>query len=236
MTAVYDLPFGKGKRFPLDRNRFLRLVAGGWKIGAVELIQSGFPVPIDGGDTGALNSRPFRVANELLEVPQSLQHWYDGKTSVSLPDGRQITPCANCFLKYNIDAFAGSVIADPNNPGKHIVDNYYVGNSPITFSAIRAPKRVNLDMSISRNLRLTERIALEFTAHATNVFNHAQFGGSFAGSGGYNMNLGAINVTPPASGGTNTQLGQGMASSTFGTYGLGTYDPRQFELGLKIRF
>jgi trimeric autotransporter adhesin len=237
VTAVYELPFGPGKHFQLGGNRVLKGIAGGWKIGAVGLIQSGFPVPIDGGDSGALNSRPFRVAGEPLTVPSSLQHWYDGKTTVTLPDGRQITPCANCYLLYNVDAFAGSVVPDPNNAGKYLNNAYYVGDAAITYSDIRAPGRSNLDLSVSRLFKVTERISLEFSAHATNALNNAQFGGSFAGSGGYNMNLGGINVTPPGAGNpSNTQLGQGTGSTTFGTYGLGTYDPRQIELGLKIRF
>jgi hypothetical protein len=236
LTAIYELPFGAGKHFGLDSSRALRGIATGWKIGGVELIQSGFPIPIDGADTGALNSRPFRVAGEPLMVPKALQHWYNGNTTVTLPDGRQITPCANCYLLYNVDAFAGSVIPDPNHPGQYLANAYYTGGAAITYSQIRAPGRSNLDLSISRNFRLTERYALEFSAHATNAFNHAQFGGSIASSGGYNLTLGSINVTPPGLGTTNTQLGQGTGSSTYGTYGLATYDPRQVELGLKFRF
>jgi hypothetical protein len=138
---------------------------------------------------------------------------------------------------YNVDAFTGSVVADPNNPGKYLANTYYVGDAAITYSDLRAPGRSNLDLSVSRLFRVTERLSLEFTAHATNALNNAQFGGSFASSGGYNMNLGGINVTPTGAGNpSNTQLGQGTGSSTFGTYGVGTFDSRQIELGLKIRF
>ena len=111
-----------------------------------------------------------------------------------------------------------------------------LGSMIALLFAIRAPRRSNLDVSITRNFKLTERYALEFSAHATNALNHPQFGGSFASSGGYNAGLGAINVTAPTANNTNTQLGQGSGSSTFGTYGLSTYDPRQVELGLKLRF
>ncbi len=167
-------------------------------------------------------------------VPKALQHWYDGKTTVTLPDGRQITPCANCYLLYNVDAFSGQVVNDPNHPGQYLADAYWWGNAAVTYSGIRTPRRSNLDLSISRAVRITERYALEFSAHATNAFNHPEFGGLISGS--YNVGLGSINVTPPTSSNTNTQLGQGTGSSSFGTYGLSTYDPRQVELGLKLRF
>jgi hypothetical protein len=236
LTAIYELPFGAGKHFNLENSRILKGVASGWKIGGVELIQAGFPVPISGASGGSLNSLPNRVPGEPLMVPKSLQHWYNGKTTITLPDGRQITPCANCYLLYNVDAFAGQVVPDPNHAGQYIADAYWWGNAAITYSGIRSPGRANLDLSISRNFRITERYTLEFSAHATNAFNHPEFGGSIASSGGYSTGLGSINVTAPTSSNTNTQLGQGTGSSNFGTYGLTTYDSRQIELGLRFRF
>jgi trimeric autotransporter adhesin len=136
-----------------------------------------------------------------------------------------------------VDAFAGSYVPDPTRPGSYIANNYYEGDAAVTYSGIRSPGRSNLDMSITRNFRVTERLSLEFSAHATNALNHPEFGGSIASSGGYNSNLGGTNVTPlGASNPSNTQLGQPTGSGTYGTYGLATFDPRQLELGLKIRF
>ena len=164
-----------------------------------------------------------------------MQRWYDGKTTVALPDGRQITPCANCFLKYNIDAFASSAIPDPNNPGRFLADAYYVGDAALSYAGIRSPGRNNLDISIARTFQITERYSLEFSANALNALNHTQIagGGSYGGPG-YQGNLGAINLTPNDQ--TGTKVGQLTNSLSFGTFGLDTYDPRQLELQLKLRF
>ena len=236
-TVVYDLPFGGGKRISLNNSRVFNWIAGGWKVGGVILAQSGTPIPVDGASTGSLNGRPYRVPGQPLEVPKALQRWYDGKTTVTLPDGRSITPCANCYLVYNVDAFAGAVIDDPNRPGQYLNNAYYTGDSAITYPDIRSRRRTNLDLSLSRRFRITERIALEFSASATNALNNTQFGGSVASSGAYNLNLGGISVTPLGAGNvSNTKPGQAANSSAFGTFGLGTFDPRQVELGLKLRF
>jgi hypothetical protein len=85
-------------------------------------------------------------------------------------------------------------------------------------------------MSIARTFKATEKLAVDFSANFTNFLNHAQFGIY----GGYNTSLGGINLTP--NGPTNTQLGQPTGSSSYGTHGLSTYDPRQIEFQLKIRF
>jgi hypothetical protein len=199
------------------------------------LVQSGFPIPITGGNN-ALNSRPSIVRGQPLEVPASLQHWYDGKTTVTLPDGRQITPCANCFLKYNVDAFAGSVIPDPNNPGKYLADAYNVGDAAVTYDGIRSPRRFNLDLSIRRTFSITERFSMELSANATNALNHTELaaGASTSYAGGYQGNLGSINVIPNSA--TQTKLGQPTNSSNFGTFSPDTFDPRQLEFQLKFRF
>ena len=182
-----------------------------------------------------MNSRPSIVPGQPVEVPKDLQRWYDGRTTVSLPDGRQITSCANCFLKYNVNAFAGSVIPDPNNPGRFLADAYYVGDAAINYAAIRSPGRNNLDLSITRTFRLTERYSVEFSANAANALNHTQLGGGGSyGGPGYQGNLGGINLIPNDQ--TRTKVGQPANSSNFGTFGLDTFDPRQIELQLKFRF
>ena len=82
-------------------------------------------------------------------------------------------------------------------------------------------------MSIGRTFKATERLSVEFLANFTNFLNHAQFQA-------YSAGLGGINVT--ANDPTQTKLGQPTGSSSFGTHGLGTYDPRQVEFQLRIRF
>ena len=48
ISGTYDLPFGRGKRF-LSQNRLGNLVAGGWTLGTIVILQSGTPVQMSGG-------------------------------------------------------------------------------------------------------------------------------------------------------------------------------------------
>jgi hypothetical protein len=167
------------------------------------------------------------VRGAPFEVPKALQHWYDGKTTVSLPDGRSITPCNHCFLKYNVDAFTGATIPNPNAAGKYLNDTYWTGNAAIDYAAMRAPSIHNLNITLRRSFQVTERVAVDFQANATNALNYVNFQT-------YSMDLGAQNTTYPSS--TNSPLGSGTSSSSYGTHGLTTFDPRQLEFALKIRF
>jgi hypothetical protein len=158
-------------------------------------------------------------------VSKELQQWYDGKTTVTLPSGRKITPCAFCFLKYNPDAFAGNVDTTPS--GSVVNDIYWFGNAAPRYGDIRGAGLSNWNMSIERTFRVKERFNVDFAAQFTNALNHTQFKPAMT------MALGNTNVQ------TNSQLGiapgQGQ-SSNFGTRGNSTFDPRQLELRLKVSF
>jgi trimeric autotransporter adhesin len=234
VNVRYDLPFGKGSHLGFQHMRALREIVSGWEVGGAQIFQGGFPIPITGGNN-ALNSRPS-LSGEPFQVPKALQHWYNGTTTVTLPDGRQITPCADCYLKYNVDAFKSSTIPDPTSPGKFLDNAYYYGDAAETYGAIRTPRYFNLDMSVSRTFQLSERFSLVFSVDAANVLNHTELcaGGCYTGSStsGYAGGLGSINLVASSAG----QVGQPTNSSGYGVISNATFDPRQIEFELKLRF
>jgi len=225
ISAVYELPFGKGKAFPTG-NRFVDSAIGGWRLGGIATLQSGFPVEITGG-TGSINGRPNVVSGAPVQVPKALQHWYDGKTVVTLPNGQQITPCNHCFLKYYIGAFQGNVVQTPN--GSYASNIYWWGNAALDYGNIRGPGRSNLDLSLERTFRLRENMTLDLAAHATNFLNHTE-----PLATAFSLSLGGTNIVPnPA---TGIVAGSFSGGSSFGTMSNATYDPRQIEFELRLRF
>lgn len=224
VIGTYELPFGKGQMYEF-KNRFARTVLGGWKLGGVLTLQSGLPFGADGLCDGGLICRPERIQGASVEVPKELQRWYDGKTTVKLPGGRQITPCTNCFLKYNIEAFQGHTITASN--GKAIPDLFWVGSGAVTYADMRQPGRRNLDATLTRAFSVTERLRFDFVASFTNVLNHTQL------SGNYNLSLGGTNLVADPT--TGLKVGQGT-NSNFGTIGVGAFEARQAILGLKMVF
>lgn len=223
-VAVYELPFGAGKPWN-PSNRIASGLVGGWQISSVITAQGGMPFIISGASTGAMVGRPNRIPGVDLEVPKELQRWYDGQTSVTLPCGRVITPQRNTFLKYNSCAFEGQVVTAPN--GSIIADQFWVGNSAQNIGGMRGPGRFNIDMSLRRSFTIKEGISLNLNIDATNILNNAQY------SGNYNGGLGNTNLGVNAARGLQPGMG---SSDTFGTIGLGTFDPRQVTARLVLRF
>jgi trimeric autotransporter adhesin len=222
-TFLYDLPFGRGKALEAP-NAVLRAIVGDWQLGGSMIWQTGFPIGISGASTGAALPRPDRVPGVPLVLPSELQGWYDGQTRVTLPSGRIITPPNRTYLKYNPDAFAGRVVTTPN--GATVADVFWYGTAALTYDEIRTDNRFNIDLSIRRTIRV-QRAAIELGVDAMNVLNHTQFSGAYAGG------LGGTNLQ------TNPALGlvPGMASSAnFGTRGMATYNPRQLQMRVGLRF
>jgi hypothetical protein len=227
-TVVYDLPFGAGKTFEVH-NRFARALLGNWQTSGVMILQDGFPFGPDGANDGSALGRTNRIAGVPIEVPQALQHWYNGTTSVTLPCGRVVTPPANTFLKYNLCAFDGDVVNTPN--GSVVPDVYWWGNAASTYGDMRGPGRFNIDMSLKRLFNIRENMILQLGVDVTNLLNHTEYNASPGPT--YQNNLGNTNTV------ANPALGQVPGQGTndaFGTMGVSSFDPRQFVLNLKLRF
>jgi trimeric autotransporter adhesin len=223
-SFLYGLPFGEDQALAAP-SKALRAIVGGWQVSGAFLWQSGFPIAVTGLATGGVNARPDRVPGVAMELPKDLQGWYDGRTTITLPSGRRITPPVNSYLKYNPDAFAGRVVTTPN--GRFVADQFWYGDAALAYDDFRSDSRWNLDLSIRRTIRLGDRLSVELGADMLNVLNHTQFNGQYIG------NLGDTNlVSNPANG---QILGSGTANN-FGTHNRLTFNPRQIMLHAGVRF
>jgi hypothetical protein len=158
-------------------------------------------------------------------VPKSLQHWYDGSTAVTLPDGRTIIPPAFSYLKWNPDRFTQPVVQFPN--GTYAVDQYTEGTTAMTLGDLRSPGFANTNLSVIRKFALGERVSLNLHVDATNLFNRTNFQASAA-------NAGVSSILSPSDSGGAT-IGQN-SNSSFGTLSMSFLEPRQITLALRLDF
>ena len=83
-TAVYELPFGEGRRWKIG-NRVLRHIAGGWSFGMILEMQSGMPYNAQEQDnrtnTFGGQQRPNLLRNPSLPgdrpLGEKLEQWFD---------------------------------------------------------------------------------------------------------------------------------------------------------------
>ena len=225
LFGSYSLPFGRGKLF--GANAFVDRVIGDWQATTAVNIQSGNPwapnCAVTGANSGPLNGRCNPVQGQPTELPKANQRYYNGVETLTLPDGRVITPAVNTYMKWNPDAWAIPTVTSPS--GKVLIDQYSSGSTPIAIGYLRTPGIQNVNFSVIKKIPITERVAFDFHVNATNALNHANHEV-------VNNTVGAVTASSPA---TNTVAGQNNNVS-FGSWGLTTLEPRQLTVQANITF
>lgn len=77
---TYELPFGKGKPF-LSNGRVLSLIAGGWSVNAVNIIQTGFPLSVTQPNNNSVFGASYQRPNATGISPET-----SGSTDARLSD------------------------------------------------------------------------------------------------------------------------------------------------------
>jgi hypothetical protein len=81
LSANYELPFGKGRRWGRDASSLVDAIVGGWKLSGIFQARSGFPITVIDGRNRSLqgvrgNERPNCVGDPKPS-DQNINHWVD---------------------------------------------------------------------------------------------------------------------------------------------------------------
>jgi hypothetical protein len=163
-SVIYDLPFGKGKKYGNNWSNVTNALLGGWQTTVVEKITSGFPVfvidsnPTSTGGANLINIGTFAPAGRPNEVGNPFQA---GTISANPTCVAPSTLTTSSFY-FNPCAFEAP-------PGGEL------GNIP--RAPLSGPDFVNTDFSVIKRFALPrENMGLDFRVEIFNLFNHAQFG------------------------------------------------------------
>ena len=72
-SYIYQLPFGRGKRFGGGINRAEDLAIGGWQVTGITTFQTGFPFSITANDIQSLNNTPVQACEYCAGLQDSWQ-------------------------------------------------------------------------------------------------------------------------------------------------------------------
>jgi Carboxypeptidase regulatory-like domain/TonB-dependent Receptor Plug Domain len=214
---------------PANSSKFLRTLLDGWEYSGITVFQSGTPFSVinSGGNTGVSVLDNGGVANgsgagsypDVIGNPRS-------RISTTLA-ASGVGP-----LLYNPEAFAAPQGLTFGNAGRNFLNN---------------PHRLNFDMTLLKNFKVTEGSTMEFRLEAFNIFNHTEFRifnpnngntasntiGCYGGpldsaAGGSTPVPGAPLGTPPIN--VNCTTGSAFLRP------VDSHRPRTIQLGLKYQF
>jgi hypothetical protein len=177
-NIVYDLPFGRGRRWGGGANGVLDRIIGGWQIGIVSRLQSGTPV-----DLG--NVRLVGMSKSDVQKMFKLRFDNAGKQVYMLPeDVVQNTILAFSVSPTSASGYSGAAptgryFAPANGPdcieleGTGNAGGY--GDCGIRSLVINGPMFQNHDIRVAKRTTVVGHTNLEFAAQLLNAFNHPNF-------------------------------------------------------------
>ncbi len=259
LSALYELPFGKGRRF--DFGSTGNALLGGWEIGGIVNARSGVPVEV-------LVVRPDVVVQCQLAAgcPNGAGGFFANGFTAQLPSFNGSFPALPVGFIAVVNTPGGGASRNVRRPDLIAGANPYLNNdrnfiNPAAFSipnpgefgnlprnAFSGPSFKQFDMIFAKRFRFTERMNFEFRTEIFNIFNQANFANPSTTLGNalpalsFNSGTGAYSASTSNTLQPGQSFTQGAAGSTFGllratvgrTVGLGSN--RQIQFGFRFNF
>jgi carboxypeptidase family protein len=239
LSAVYDLPIGKGRKF--DIGGAGNLFFGGWEVGAILNARSGVPVDVTLTRPEVViqctNAAAGCTAGEVRGLPGTINAANPlpaGFTAViNAPGGGASRQTRRPDLISGVNPFLDS---DRNflNPAAFAIPKVGTfGNLP--RNAFKGPDFKQFDLILAKRFPIREAVNVEFRSEFFNLFNRANFGNP-ASTLNNALGTGANQLQP------GQPFTQAAAGATFGllrstverAVGLGTN--RQIQFALRLNF
>jgi len=141
VSSNYELPFGKGKKFLGNMPRALDLAIGGWQMNGILTFAKGTPIAISNGGNNTNIGSPGQRPNN---------------NGTSAAKSGPIADRLNAYFDPTVFSQA---------------PNFTFGNVGRFLPDVRNPGVHNLDFSLFKNFRITERTNLQFRSEAFNISN-----------------------------------------------------------------
>lgn len=170
--ALYELPFGTGRRFSVG-NRIANFLIGGWQLNGIFSVRTGqnFTVMATGDIANTGNAKTYERANQVGDPH------YSGVIAANPTCVPPVGPVGTRSQWFNPCAFETPTVGT-------------LGNAP--RNSLHGPTYWNADTSVHRVFPIREGVSVKFDAEAFNVFNHPIFD-SPAATVNHPTNLGQIN-------------------------------------------
>jgi Carboxypeptidase regulatory-like domain len=143
--AVYELPLGKGKQFGSNMNKAVDAAVGGWTVSPIITLHTGFPLALY---TNA--SDPTGTGSRGLRPNCNGTNTVFGRRNATVSQG------------------GGFAWFDPSNYSDPTTT---FGTCAPQLGGLRGPGYYNWDLSLQKNIQLTERFRLQFRSDFLNAFN-----------------------------------------------------------------
>lgn len=233
-TALYELPFGKDKTFMKNAAGWVNELLGGWELGGVVNARTGLPIDL----TIARNDIAYRInsTGQIVDGPIVSNGQILTTPVINNPYGGAFRSNRRPSMVAGVNPY----LSNANDSRVFLNPAAFTFPAPGEFGnigrwALHGPSLAQLDLTLHKKFRITERQGLEFRAEVYNIFNHTNFANPVSR---LNNALGVnANQLQPGAPFTLAAAGGsfGYATSTV-TKDVGLGASRQMQLSLRYIF
>jgi hypothetical protein len=182
MTWIYDVPFGRGKRYGTNMNVWLDGILGGWLWSGTSRIQSGPLTDLGNVRVVGMTLKDVQKAFHLRKIDNLIAYsWPQDIIDNSI---KAFSTSATSPTGYSaLGPPSGRYFAPTSGPDciETIASGY--GNCGVRSLVVTGPPTVNVDMSLRKNINFLKKAQFQVSLDVFNVLNKVQWSGQ-AGTGG----------------------------------------------------
>jgi hypothetical protein len=158
VSGIWEMPFGRNRKFGANWNRVVNAVIGGWQLQGIYQWQSGRPINLDdrniyfNGDPSKLRAN---ISGESIDRAFDTSGFY-----------------------FNDAAVQTNGVIDPakQRADQRIRLSNNIRTLPSRLTGFRGQNLDLWDLSLIKNFSISERVKFQLRGEFLNAFNHPQFG------------------------------------------------------------
>jgi hypothetical protein len=174
-NGIYELPFGRNRALLKNANRLVDGALGGWKVSGILTFTSGVPFTVTAPVSTFVKTTTGNTPDVIGALPKNTgQVQFDGRGACYFCGFKQIADPSIALLPAALAS--RSTLFAQSGPGGVLLENPLpgtLGNLAQTF--FTSPRFFNLDVSLSKQFRVTERFKVDVRTDWLNSTNHPDF-------------------------------------------------------------
>ena len=173
-NLVYDLPFGRGRKFMSNANAVMERIVGGWSLGFNARVQSGRLIDLGNVRLVGMTEDDVRKLYKLrIDANGRVYMWPQEIIDESI---KAFSTSATTLSGYgSLGAPSGRYFAPANSPDCLEVANGFGDCGTGSDLYVTGPLLREFDIAVSKRIALFGSANLELRAEALNAFNHVNY-------------------------------------------------------------
>jgi len=173
-TGVYDMPFGRGRRYGTNMSQLWDYFAGGWQVTGTTRIQSGQLADLGNVRVVGMSEEEVQGLFKMRKESDTIVYFWP--QDIIDETIKAYSTSATTATGYgSLGPPSGRYFAPANSPACIETINNNYGDCGVRELIVTGPTQINFDLSLRKRIPFAGRASYEFSLDVFNVFNRVNW-------------------------------------------------------------